>query len=386
MKDERKTKKQLIEELDAERQKRAGVDLPGLGRQFAVEQMRAATMDMRATSDLRIVVAVLFRHMRALGIDTPAASIHFVDEEAATVTGYVAGVDPRTLGFARDDDPAQERFVVVEDTVASGGQRRWPSQDRPTIVAPWRSGQIRTYSRSAEETVFVDNFVRVYGMAMADAQGFADQVWQGDWEVTNVPFRYGVVGYREREHHPEHDETVTELARGLELGSLRFLDFQRLEAQNRDLEVERALERVRIQVAAMERSADLPKVVQVVEDSLKELGVVSEAVGINVVDRETGDIAVSLGLATSVDVAPIDRDTRDRVQQVTPKVGTWRQWLEHWRAGDTWSSLRTPETCHGSRRGGSSWERSRWMCAPSPTNAPTRWRPSSRRASNCAVS
>ena len=58
----------------------------------------------------------------------------------------------------------------------------------------------------------------------------------GVWIVTNVPFRFGFIGFRERSHSEEHIELVKELARALELGYLRFLDFQHLEEQNREIQ------------------------------------------------------------------------------------------------------------------------------------------------------
>jgi len=154
MKDERKTKKQLIEEMDGLRgevtdlrEKVAGIDVSGVERQLAVERVRAATMDMRGTIDLRQVVAVVFREMRRLGIDTPGASIIFLDDEAGTGMHYGACVDPRTMGFARDDDPAEDRFVVVDDILADGGQHG-PLQEeqRERLVGSWRSGEISTHS------------------------------------------------------------------------------------------------------------------------------------------------------------------------------------------------------------------------------------------------
>ena len=74
MKDERKTKKQLIEELEAERQKSAGVDVSGVERQLAVERVRAEAMAMRSTDDLLQVSGVLAEEMHALGSRPRAAA------------------------------------------------------------------------------------------------------------------------------------------------------------------------------------------------------------------------------------------------------------------------------------------------------------------------
>ncbi len=73
MKDERKTKKQLIEELEASRgevtdlrgevtdlrEKVAGTDVSAVERQLAVERVQTAALDMRGTDDQRRVVASL---------------------------------------------------------------------------------------------------------------------------------------------------------------------------------------------------------------------------------------------------------------------------------------------------------------------------------------
>jgi hypothetical protein len=248
MKDQKKTKAQLIQELVAERQKTAATDVSAVERLLAVERVRAQAVDMRGTHDLRQVVAVVFKEMRRLEIDTPAASIIFLDEEAETGTHYGACVDPKTLGFARDDDPAEDRFVVLDDILADGGQPR-PLQEeqRERLVGSWRSGEIGTSSATTDIGVFVDHYSSLLDMTAEAVREWLTDM-HGDWAITNVPFRFGLIGYREREHHAEHDEIVADLAGGLELGYRRFLDFQKVESQNRALVVEQALERVRTQV------------------------------------------------------------------------------------------------------------------------------------------
>ena len=126
MKDERKTKKQLVEEVDELRseatklrKKVAGVDVSGVERQLAVERVRAAAMDMRDTGDLRRVVVVIFNEMRALGIDTPAASIFFADETADEVHSYNAIRSPRLAGI--DWSPDETDVVAVGDSIGIGG-------------------------------------------------------------------------------------------------------------------------------------------------------------------------------------------------------------------------------------------------------------------------
>ena len=94
LKDTRKSKAQLIEELDLERQKSARVDLSGAERQLAVERVRVAAMEMRSTEDLARVVAVGSREMYALGVETLFASITFIDETTDWVHHYFTNPHP----------------------------------------------------------------------------------------------------------------------------------------------------------------------------------------------------------------------------------------------------------------------------------------------------
>ena len=272
MQDQRKTKAQLIAELDDLRGQVSGTDGSSAERQLAVERVRAAAMTMEAPGDLRLVVAVLFREMRRLRMETPAASITFIDEAANTGTHYAACVDPARLGFCRND-PA-DRFVVVDDVVATlMSSDPLQALHQESILAPWRAGRQHTHSHAVAATgPEFDFYVSGFGMSATDAQELVGQIWRGDWVVTNVPFRFGVIGYREREHLPDHDNIVAELARGLELGFLRFLDFQRIEGQNRELTIQNSLERVRARVLSMQASEDLSGVVWDLLDESKVIG------------------------------------------------------------------------------------------------------------------
>jgi signal transduction histidine kinase len=241
-----------------------------LDRQLAVERVRGAAMAMHATSDLRQVVALLFREMRRLGIQTPGASITFVDEEKGTGTRYVAFVDPEHLGFARDD-PA-DRFVLLDDVVATVMFTK-PLQDLPDIALTWQTGKPQTYQHHAGGSgVEADFYVSAFGTTQEAADQLVTEIWQGDWAVSQVPFRFGVIMYRQREHHAEDDTIVAELAQGLELGFVRFLDFHKIEDQNRELTIQNALERVRSQALGMQSSDELRDVTSVLFEQFRGLG------------------------------------------------------------------------------------------------------------------
>ena len=81
--DKSKTKAQLIAELEEMRQQ-LNEQAEQARRERAVEQIRAEAMAMLSSDNLHNVVAVLWRQMLALGIETPGCNVLFLNEE----TGY----------------------------------------------------------------------------------------------------------------------------------------------------------------------------------------------------------------------------------------------------------------------------------------------------------
>ena len=69
-------------------------DTPREKMDLAVERVRAAALEMRVTDDLRQVVAVVFREMVDLGIETTSATITFFDRPVYSVFHYVANFCP----------------------------------------------------------------------------------------------------------------------------------------------------------------------------------------------------------------------------------------------------------------------------------------------------
>ena len=94
MNDERKTKKELIAELEEQRRNNdtlrgevaekdgelvalrqtAGGDVSVVERQLAVERVRGEAMAMRSSEDIAKVVAVLWQEMLGLSIEAPGAA------------------------------------------------------------------------------------------------------------------------------------------------------------------------------------------------------------------------------------------------------------------------------------------------------------------------
>jgi signal transduction histidine kinase len=289
MNDARKTKAQLIEELDGLRQKVAAGDVSGVERQLAVERVRAAAMDMRGTDDLHKVVRVLFGEMQRLSINTPHAGINFIDESAEKIDVWLA----YALGF-QDLDWSQHQSALVVSSDQSAVIARWSYtiSDDPSRIAirAWRSGQVTTVERTFDrENLLRDWKTRVLTGTPENLERVASAV-DGTWQDTHVPFAYGTISYHEREPVDENIDTVRALAEGLQLGYLRFLDFQQVEEQNRELTIQNALERVRSKASGMQTSDELSEVTTVLFEQFRGLGHDLIHAAIVVEDEASGDV------------------------------------------------------------------------------------------------
>ena len=207
-------------------------------RGAAIGRVRAAAMSMRATEDLRDVVIVLWQEMVGLGVDTPGCNIVFLDEESGRVIEYMALKNPRGAG-ATWTSPAiveidDDTIVFAIDTTLThyleGGPMPYSfslGADPGSILQTWQERQV--WSAAFDEEMMVQTSAALGMSALAP--------WdRGEWVGTAVAFRYGKVGYRVQTPTADHADLVRDLTQALELGYLRFLDFQRLEEQNRQIQ------------------------------------------------------------------------------------------------------------------------------------------------------
>ena len=252
MNDARKTKAQLIEELDDLRKKIAGVDVSGVERQLAVERMRSEATAMRSTRDLMKVVGTMWEEMMRLGIESLGPTIRFVEEGEDGVhirRRYYAAHNPRKFGISWTSTHLfefNEEIVVWEVDLPS-------SRDR-VMIDSWVRRETMTLAVSGE-----DYSSRM--KAMTESWGL-DRPYpireRAEWAFNYVPFEHGVVAFIETKRVEEHVTIVQELTDALSLGYVRYLDFQRLEEQNRALEENlRLLRETQSQLFMQEKMASL---------------------------------------------------------------------------------------------------------------------------------
>jgi signal transduction histidine kinase len=268
-----KNKKQLIEELEELHQQRAV--------EHAAEQVREAVLAMRGSPDLLDVVGVMHQTLHQLGVNPLSTSITFIDPAEEQAQIYLAGEDMQAYGFM-PTTPAWAIFQAAK-AVEGGFHVSWINfpinntepgitasrHAADVVLAAWREGRISSIVESIS-LERIHEWWQPLDPDKADWSVFESEL--GECTFTLVPFQNGVVSYRVRTPSDTHVTWVQTLTEALSLGYVRFLDFQRLEQQAHQAQVEAALERVRAQALGMQGSDELSEVTSVLFEQFRRLG------------------------------------------------------------------------------------------------------------------
>jgi serine phosphatase RsbU (regulator of sigma subunit) len=224
MRDSDKTQAELLEELDALRRQRQ--------RDKAAERIRTEVSSMRSSEDMLKVVAIMLETMIDLGVQTPASSISFMDEESDRAISYMAGGNPRKYGLTWTSSNLVEVNADVavfssEWTISSNWNETWTRH-----AEIWRRGTPGSWETQVTRESFAQRSEYTRFGFNGDPARWAEFVL-GDWTVTSVPFKYGTVAYRERSYIEEHVDVVRQLTEALSLGYLRYLNIQQREQAQR---------------------------------------------------------------------------------------------------------------------------------------------------------
>jgi len=276
--DERKTKKELIAELERLRCE-MGEGQSDIKRERAAERIRAEVASMRGSDDLVKVVALMRLEMVRLGIDAHVAAIGFIDEDKKRWRWIMAMDGFRRHGMRADEELPSDIHVVGEDHVKVYDE--WI--EVPYLIPVWESGQPQTYRRETR----VKNDLQFWeSMGFRElAEEFADHMHAEQYN-TDLPFEHGVVSFAVEKPQDEYVEIVRELTRAVSLGYLRFLDFQELEQQAEQARRERAVERVRAEAMSMRSSDDLYPLAATLLTEVRGLGIDSAFLSMAFIEDE----------------------------------------------------------------------------------------------------
>ncbi len=264
--------------------------------QRAVEHLRAEVASMRTSADIIKVITELGQQLAAMGLKFDFCSISVIDRQAGLVRIYAVGPHRLFDLGSRSEDRAVltrlaevNRPVFVRDIV-EGYYFAYGTEpiEGSEIVARCSSPPHIVRRTDQEAEAQLPAFRRRWQMPDVNADVIARS-------VITVPFSQGriaVVSVEPGRYTKRDLDLVTAFADALSLGFARYVDFENLERQKRELEIDRAVKRVQLAVQAMNSSADLIRVVPLVSEELRGLGLDADTCSISIVDRAAGRVRV----------------------------------------------------------------------------------------------
>ena len=217
----------------------------------ALERVRARTMGMQHSNELQATALLLFQQILSLGVSQLGCGFNIWDDDRKAFTSWMGG----GLG---EDTPVPSFKVPTSDD----------------IFLPIREAAERG------ESLFISE---QHGVELEEHYRymFSLPIWKDLMAGWNPPtfqvmhcayFSQGFLMFISKEPVPQAHDIFKRFAKVFEQTYTRFLDLQKAEAQAREAQIEAALERVRANAMAMQRSSDLLDIVVTMRHEFTKLG------------------------------------------------------------------------------------------------------------------
>ncbi|MBT8300011.1 MAG: hypothetical protein KJO63_01650, partial [Maribacter sp.] len=232
--------------------------------EVALERVRARTMAMHKSQELKEVVSVMYNEMELLGLAKWGCNIMIFHEESTQIEFWLAE--------ETDTDHTGNYFAKgKEHPVYRKLWNHWKKQGPPLTLHHQDA-----YKREFDE----------YWLSKTDFKYLPEVVKKSVFDRNEVFLNYATMQYgmlNAISYVPINHEMLEILARFakvFEQAYTRFLDLQKAEAQAREAQIEAALEKVRSRSLAMHKPDELQEVITVVAEKLQELGVIFDVGGV----------------------------------------------------------------------------------------------------------
>ena len=236
--------------------------------ELALERVRARTMAMQSSNELKEVVAHMFEGMKNLGVDPTVCNIALVDKKTCDTDVWTAHNTDRGLLTYRIfiqhfEHPFREKLI---DSFLN---------EIPFSIHELSGDLKKSYFQYILEHV---DFSNVPEEVTKSNEKLVDI---GDGIVLSAAYmKFGLL-IISRSAAISNDESgiLQRFAKIFEQTYTRFLDLQKAEAQAREAQIEAALERVRSRTMGMQKSEELKEVIQVVYEQFVHLNIHIEHTG-----------------------------------------------------------------------------------------------------------
>ena len=237
----------------------------------AVTQFSSAILTMQSVDDLERLVVALWVELQTLGLNVAYCGINIFHETTQTLDFY--GVH-------------EDGLLMAEGIPFSACFQCEGLPSLSETLKQFKEGHVYRYTtRTRELAEWID---RVQGLGIP-VTGPVPPMSDELYSLVEVPFTHGTITLARRPSEPFDDETMTVIqsfGQILGFGYARYEDLRKLERQNQELKVGWAVDRVHVEVMAMEKSGDWAKVLNVMRKELLGLGMKFTGCGINIIDEE----------------------------------------------------------------------------------------------------
>jgi signal transduction histidine kinase len=238
----------------------------------AVTQFSSAILTMQAVDDLERLVVALWVELQTLQLDIAYCGINIFHEAEQTLDFY--GV--------------HEGGLLIGQKIPFSFC--FQCEGLPRLVEAlqhFKEGKIFHYSSSARD---MTDWIGKLRQAGIDVEGPIPPISDDMFSLVEVPFKSGTMVLARKLEAPFDDDSMSiiqSFGQILSFGYTRYEDLKKLEEQNQELRVGLAIDRVHVQVLAMERAQDWALVLNVMRKELIALGMKFTGCGINIIDEES---------------------------------------------------------------------------------------------------
>ncbi|MCG3154930.1 MAG: Adaptive-response sensory-kinase SasA [bacterium] len=244
----------------------------------ALERVRARTMGMHKSEELKEVVVVLYKQLDALGLADWGCSIMIFDKEANRIENWVAESSGSELLHC----------YYVE------------GQKHPVFKKLWKYWEQQGPPMTLHHTDEVKRELDNYWLNETDFKVLPEEVKSSilnerEIFLSYASMRHGLLSAAGYKRLPDEKIAILErFSKVFEQTYTRFLDLQKAEAQARESQIQLALERVRAKAMSMQNSDELNEVLSVMFEQFDILGIEPKSVHLSLMDIENNRFSFRL--------------------------------------------------------------------------------------------
>ena len=237
--------------------------------QLALERVRARTMAMQHSDELKDAAALLFQQVKSLGAPAYSCGYNIWEKDEMEFTSWMSTQDGSIINGVPNIPLTEDaNFIRYVESKKNG---------EPFFVLELRGERMQEHYQ--------------YLKTIPAFKGYFDYAESVGFDLPKtqihhlVNFSQGNLLFITLEPCPEFHDVFKRFAAVFEQTYTRFLDLQKAEAQSRESQIELGLERVRARAMAMQKSGELSELVDTVFKELTKLDFALAWCIINIIDE-----------------------------------------------------------------------------------------------------